>query len=227
MSLAVVLMSGGMDSTVCAAIAQNMGFKIAALHVNYEQRTQARELRAFHEVADYFKAETRLIVDISYLKAIGGSSLVDKNMDMPKADLTHEGVPTTYVPFRNGNMLAIATSWAEVLKAKAIFIGAVEEDSSGYPDCREEFYKAFQTVIDAGTKPETRVEIITPLIHLSKREIVLKGTETGAPLNLTWSCYQSEDKACGECDSCALRLRGFKQAGVEDPIEYVKRPEYF
>ena len=162
----------------------------------------------------------RLDVSIEHLAKIGGSSLTDAKIEVTEADLESKAIPTSYVPFRNANMLSIATSWAEVIGAGAIYIGAVAEDSSGYPDCRPEFYEAFQKTIDAGTKPETHIEIRTPIIHLSKAEIVKKGIELGAPLELSWSCYRSEDLACGTCDSCALRLRGFERAGVRDPIPY-------
>ncbi|TAE30114.1 MAG: 7-cyano-7-deazaguanine synthase QueC [Candidatus Kapaibacterium sp.] len=224
--IAVVLMSGGMDSAVCAAIARAEGFEIAALHLNYGQRTQERELQAFHRVADYYNAHKRLVVDVSHFAAIGGSSLTDARIAVSAADLTNTNIPTSYVPFRNANILAIAVSWAEVLGAAALFIGAVEEDGSGYPDCRQEFYDAFQHVIDTGTKPETRVVIRTPVIRCSKKDIVQKGIALNAPLQHTWSCYQRNDRACGECDSCALRLRGFAAAGVEDPIDYALRPRY-
>ncbi len=215
-----------MDSAVCAAIARSEGWEIAALHLNYGQRTQARELKAFHDVADFYGVTKRLVVDVSHFAVIGGSSLTDASLAVSKADFTTTAIPTSYVPFRNANILSIAVSWAEVLGAAALYIGAVEEDSSGYPDCRQEFYDAFQRVIDTGTKPETRIHIITPVITFSKRQIVHKGTELGAPLHLTWSCYQREDVACGVCDSCALRLRGFQQAGLEDPIVYATRPNY-
>jgi len=222
---AVILVSGGMDSCVTAAIAC-AEYEPAFLHVNYGQRTEKRELQAFHEIADHYKVEQRLVVDISYLKAIGGSSLTDARISVSRADLNSSEIPGSYVPFRNANILAIATSWAEVLNASAIFIGAVEEDSSGYPDCRQDFFSAFNQAIDLGTKPGTHIEIITPIIHLKKWEIIRKGIELQAPLGKTWSCYQNEDRACGVCDSCALRLRGFRQAGAEDPIEYAERPVY-
>jgi 7-cyano-7-deazaguanine synthase len=218
-ALAVILVSGGMDSCVTAAIA-NEQYRMAFLHVNYGQRTEERELRAFNEIANYYKAEKRLVVSIEHLKVIGGSSLTDTSMPIPEAATPSAGIPSTYVPFRNAHMLSTATSWAEVIGATKIFIGAVEEDSSGYPDCREKFYQAFNKVIEMGTKPETRVEIVTPLIHMKKGEIVRRGVELGAPLNLTWSCYQSSDKACGRCESCALRLKGFREAGIKDPIPY-------
>jgi 7-cyano-7-deazaguanine synthase len=217
---AIVLVSGGMDSCVTAAIAEENN-EIAFLHISYGQRTEARERKAFNDIADFYSVEKRLDVSIEYLAKIGGSSLTDRKIDVTEASLESKEIPTSYVPFRNANMLSIATSWAEVLGANAIYIGAVAEDSSGYPDCRPEFYQAFQKAIDAGTKPDTRIEIRIPIIHLSKAEIVKKGIELNAPLPLTWSCYRSEDVACGTCDSCALRLRGFEQAGVKDPIPYL------
>ena len=217
---AVVLVSGGMDSCVTAAIAREEAAELALLHISYGQRTEARERRAFHEIADHYQTEKRLEVSIAYLATIGGSSLTDESISVSEADLQSKEIPTSYVPFRNANMLSIAVSWAEVLDAAAIYIGAVAEDSSGYPDCRPEFFEAFQRAIDTGTKPETQIEIRSPIIHLSKSEIVRKGSELNAPLHLTWSCYRSSDVACGTCDSCALRLRGFEQAGVKDPILY-------
>jgi 7-cyano-7-deazaguanine synthase len=223
--LAVVLASGGMDSTVVAAIAQQT-CRLALLHLNYDQRTEKRELQAFNDVARFYRAEKTLVVNIHHLAQIGGSSLTDAKIDVSKADLASREIPTSYVPFRNANLLSIATSWAEVIGASKIFVGAVEEDSSGYPDCRREFYDAFEKVIDVGTKPTTRIKIITPIIHLKKWEIVKKGVELGVPFELTWSCYQREDVACGVCDSCGFRLRGFQKAGVEDPIRYVERPGY-
>jgi 7-cyano-7-deazaguanine synthase len=219
-SLAVCLVSGGMDSCVTAAIAREENDEVAFLHVSYGQRTEARERRAFEELADRYAVKKRLAVSIESLKAIGGSSLTDENIPVTQANLASPEIPTSYVPFRNAHMLAIATSWAETIGAQRIYIGAVAEDSSGYPDCRPEFYQAFQQAIDAGTRPETRVEIVTPVIHLSKAEIVLRGLELGAPLELTWSCYAAEDRACGRCDSCALRLRAFAEAGTRDPISY-------
>lgn len=209
-----------MDSCVTAAISRDAGDDLAFLHVSYGQRTERRERTAFNDIADFYMVEHRLDVSIEYLAKIGGSSLTDTEIDVSDADLESKEIPTSYVPFRNANMLAIATSWAEVLGAGAIYIGAVAEDSSGYPDCRPEFYRAFQNTINAGTKPETKIEIRTPVIHFSKAEIVKKGIELGAPLHLTWSCYRSENAACGTCDSCALRLRGFARAGAKDPIAY-------
>jgi 7-cyano-7-deazaguanine synthase len=219
-SLAVCLVSGGMDSCVTAAIAREENDEVAFLHVSYGQRTEGRERRAFVELADRYGVRKRLAVSIESLKAIGGSSLTDESIPVTPANLTSREIPTSYVPFRNAHMLAIATSWAETIGARRIYIGAVAEDSSGYPDCRPEFYAAFQQAIDAGTRPETKVEIVTPVIHLSKSEIVRRGLELGAPLELTWSCYTAEDPACGRCDSCALRLRAFAAAGTRDPISY-------
>jgi len=194
--------------------------EVAFLHVSYGQRTEARERQAFNDIADHYGVIARLDASIEHLAKIGGSSLTDKDVDVTEADLDSKVVPTSYVPFRNANMLSIAVSWAEVIGASAIYIGAVAEDSSGYPDCRPEFYEAFQRAIDTGTKPDTNIEIKTPIIHLTKAEIVLKGVELDAPLQFTWSCYRSEELACGTCDSCALRLRGFEQAGIIDPIPY-------
>lgn len=218
--VSIVLVSGGMDSCVTASMARIENDELAFLHISYGQITEVRERMAFNDLADHFDVEKRLDISIEYLTKIGGSSLTDASISVAEADLTSTEIPTSYVPFRNANMLSIATSWAEVIGATAIYIGAVFEDSSGYPDCRPEFYAAFQGAIDAGTKPGTHIEIRTPIIQLSKAEIVQKGIELDAPLHLTWSCYRSESLACGTCDSCALRLRGFAQAGVIDPIAY-------
>jgi len=218
--IAVCLVSGGMDSCVTAAIAQKENEEIALLHVSYGQRTDKRERQAFEDIADFYSVKKRLAVSIEYLAKIGGSSLTDKNIDVAEANLKSKKIPTSYVPFRNANMLAIATSWAEVLKANSIYIGAVSEDSSGYPDCRPEFYAAFEQTIRVGTKPDTNIKIKTPIIHLSKTEIVEKAIELNAPLDLSWSCYKNSDLACGNCDSCILRLRGFERAGAIDPIKY-------
>lgn len=223
---AVVLLSGGMDSCVSAAIAmQNHGGNVALLHASYGQRTQDRERRAFEEIAGFYKVNQRLIAELNYFCAIGGSALTDARIAVPENHLDTSGahgsaIPVTYVPFRNAHFLSIAVSWAEAIGAGAIYIGAVAEDSSGYPDCRPEYYRAFQELIREGTRPETRIEIVTPVIRLKKDEIIRRGMELGAPLQLTWSCYQGEDLACGTCDSCLLRLRAFAQAGVRDPIAY-------
>jgi len=223
--LAVVAVSGGLDSCVTAAIA-NEKYRLALAHINYGQRTEKRELKAFNDIADFYNVEKRIIIDFNHLAKIGGSSLTDSSIEVTKADLENQEVPSSYVPFRNANILTACVSWAEVINAEAIYIGAVSEDSSGYPDCRSEFFKAFETVINLGTKPETTIKIETPIINFNKSEIVKRGLELKAPLDLTWSCYQSEDAACGVCDSCALRLRGFQQAGINDPIHYHVKPNY-
>ena len=227
MTKAIVLVSGGMDSCVTTAIAQAEGAELSLLHLNYGQRTEARELKAFHDLAEFYGVpeSRRLVVSIAHLTAIGGSSLTDTSIPVSAADLENTGIPTSYVPFRNAHMLSVAVSWAEVNGAKPIFIGAVYEDSSGYPDCRPEYYAAFNEVIRLGTAADG-IHIETPIILMTKEEIIRKGVELQAPLHLTWSCYQSEDLACGVCDSCALRLRGFQRAGIEDPIPYAVRPDY-
>jgi 7-cyano-7-deazaguanine synthase len=217
--LAVVLASGGMDSCVTTAIAAREA-ALAMLHVSYGQRTERRERQAFHALADHFGAAHRLATSVEYLARIGGSSLTDHSIEVSPADLESTAIPTSYVPFRNAHLLAIATSWAEVLGAGRIYIGAVAEDGSGYPDCRPEFYDAFSQLIRTGTRPSTQIEIVTPIIHLRKSEIIRLGAEIEAPLHLTWSCYQENELACGKCDSCALRLRGFHEAGLTDPISY-------
>ena len=218
MTKAVILVSGGMDSCVTAAMAKDDGYELCFLHLNYGQRTENRELKAFHNIADFYDIKDRLVVDISHLAQIGGSCLTDHTIDVPTANLENVEIPISYVPFRNANILSIATSWAEILGANALYIGAVEEDSSGYPDCRRSFYDAFEKTIEEGTKPDTHIKIITPLIQLSKKKIILAGHALDAPINLSWSCYESENIPCGECDSCALRARGFDQAGIADPI---------
>jgi 7-cyano-7-deazaguanine synthase len=217
--LAIALVSGGMDSCVSAGIAEKQ-YELALLHVNYGQKTEARELQAFNDIADYYNVKKRLVVSIEHLKFIGGSSLTDDNIPVSLADLDNKNIPTSYVPFRNTHLLAIAVSWAEVIGAGKVFIGAVEEDGSGYPDCRKEYYQAFNKLVEVGTKPDTHIEVITPLIDMKKDEIVKKGVELNAPLHLTWSCYKNNDLACGVCDSCAIRIKGFKNAGVKDPIKY-------
>ncbi len=223
--LAVVLASGGMDSCVTTAIA-HLDYRLAMLHVGYGQRTEARELRAFIALVDFYQAEQRLVCRLDHLKQIGGSSLTDAQIAVETANLERQDIPSSYVPFRNAHFISIAVSWGEVLGARKIFIGAVAEDSSGYPDCRPEYYAAFNRVITAGTRPETKLEIVTPVIHWRKSEIVRRGRELGAPFELTWSCYQGQEVACGVCDSCALRLRAFEEAGMEDPLPYFQRPAY-
>jgi 7-cyano-7-deazaguanine synthase len=210
-----------MDSCVTAAVANDEAAALAFLHVSYGQRTEARERRAFEEIADHYAVKQRLVVSLDHLAQIGGSSLTDKNIPVRSADIRSHEIPTSYVPFRNAHLLSIAASWAEVIGARAIYIGAVAEDSSGYPDCRPEFYEAFQQVVTLGTRPETQIEIRTPVIDLKKPEIVKLGQKLNAPFALTWSCYKESDAACGDCDSCALRLRAFRAAGIPDPITYV------
>jgi 7-cyano-7-deazaguanine synthase len=221
----IVLLSGGMDSCVSAAIAreQHGAANIALLHAGYGQRTQDRERRAFTQIADFYGVQQRLIVQLDHFRAIGGSALTDENISIPENQLNAShasGIPVTYVPFRNAHFLSVAVSWAEAIGAGAIYIGAVAEDSSGYPDCRPEYYRAFQNVVREGTRPETQIEIMTPVITLKKSEIIRRGVQLGAPLHLTWSCYQGADVACGACDSCLLRLKAFAEAGRTDPIPY-------
>src|SRR5712691_8309463 len=224
---AVVLLSGGMDSCVCTAIARERhgASNIALLHASYGQRTQERERRAFEDIADFYGGRERLVVQLEHFRAIGGSALTDKSISVPENELGAPGprgsaIPVTYVPFRNAHFLSVAVSWAEAIGAGAIYIGAVAEDSSGYPDCRPEYYRVFQELIRVGARPETQIEIMTPVIALKKSAIIRRGIELGAPLHLTWSCYQNEDTACGVCDSCMLRLRAFSVAGATDPIPY-------
>jgi 7-cyano-7-deazaguanine synthase len=216
---AVVLLSGGMDSCVCAALAVRDS-NAAAVHVSYGQRTEDRERRAFAAICDRLGIHDRLIVRNDALPAIGGSALTDSTIPVPESHSIGQGVPITYVPFRNAHLLSVAVSWAEVLGAEKVYIGAVEQDSSGYPDCRPEYYRAFNAVVKAGTR-EGRIQIVTPLIAMRKFEIVRLGLELGAPFDLTWSCYTREDRACGVCDSCVLRLRAFREAGTADPVPYL------
>ncbi len=220
MAQAVCMVSGGLDSCVAAALARSEGFELAFLHVNYGQLTGNREMHAFNEIADHYQVRDRLVAKITHLSKIGGSALTDSSISVPPGDLHRQDIPISYVPFRNAHLLSIATSWAEVLRAICIYIGAVEEDSSGYPDCRQSFFDAFNAVIREGTRPETSIQIVTPLIQLNKAAIIQKGVELEAPLHLTWSCYRDEELACGKCDSCLLRLRGFRNAGVADPVPY-------
>jgi 7-cyano-7-deazaguanine synthase len=215
---AIVLLSGGMDSCVCAALAVR-DYAPAALHISYGQRTEERERQSFLAICERLKIRDKLIVRNEALRAIGGSALTDENIAVPCSHAIGHDIPVTYVPFRNAHFLSVAVSWAEVLGAEKILIGAVEQDSSGYPDCRPEYYEAFNQVIQAGTK-EGNIEVVTPLIGLRKAEIVRLGLELGAPFDLTWSCYSRQDQACGVCDSCVLRLRAFAAAGAADPIPY-------
>jgi 7-cyano-7-deazaguanine synthase len=221
---AVVLLSGGMDSCVTAALARET-HELALLHVGYGQRTERRERQAFENIADYYGVRARLVVRLDHFRQIGGSALTDWSIAVPEFNVSAvvggpADIPVTYVPFRNAHLLSVAVSWAEVIGAKAVFIGAVAEDSSGYPDCRAEYYRVFQELVRQGTRPETDIAILTPVIGMRKSEIIRRGLELGAPLELTWSCYQSEDSACGVCDSCRLRLRAFAEAGAADPLPY-------
>ena len=217
--LAVVCISGGMDSAVTAAIASR-DHRVAALHADYGQRTEARERACFEALADHFGAARRLVVDFTALRAIGGSSLTDRSIPVREGQPEPGVVPSSYVPFRNAHLLSAAVSWAEVLGAHHVYIGAVWEDSSGYPDCRPEFYAAFEEAVRQGTKPGSAIRIATPVIHSSKADIVRKGRELAVPFEHTWSCYQAEDRACGACESCLLRLKGFHDAGAVDPVPY-------
>ncbi len=221
--LAVISLSGGMDSCVTTALAKVDGFELALLHADYGQLTEARERQAFHDIANFYAVPLprRLVISFENLRKIGGSALTDPSIALPEGNLDRPGIPASYVPFRNAHLLSTAVSWAEVLGATAIFVGFVEEDSSGYPDCRETFLRSFEQTANLGTRPETKLRFFAPLLHSSKAQIVQKGVELGAPLHLSWSCYQAEEKACGTCDSCLLRLRGFEQAGAMDPIAYV------
>jgi 7-cyano-7-deazaguanine synthase len=217
--LAVVCVSGGMDSAVTAALAAE-GHRTAFLHANYGQRTEAKELLCFHALADHYGAPCRLVVDFGALRQIGGSSLTDAAIPVREGEPVDGVVPTSYVPFRNAHLLAAAVSWAEVLGAAAVFVGAVWEDSSGYPDCRPEFYRAFEQAVRLGTRAAEALRVETPLISLSKADIARRGGELGVPFEKTWSCYQASERACGRCESCRLRLRGFREAGLSDPIPY-------
>ena len=220
---AVVLLSGGMDSCVCAALAVR-DHEAAAVHVSYGQRTEERERQAFFAICERLEIRDRLLVRNEALAAIGGSALTDRNIGVPESHAIGHDIPVTYVPFRNAHFLSVAVSWAEVIGAGKVYIGAVEQDSSGYPDCRPEYYRAFNHVVKLGTK-DGGIEIVTPLIQMRKAEIVRLGLELGAPFDLTWSCYSREDSACGVCDSCVLRLRAFREAGSVDPIPYAALAE--
>ena len=219
----VVLVSGGMDSLVLAAFATRES-DISLLHVNYGQPTQEKELACFHAIADHLKVKDRLVADIGYLKAIGGSALTDPGIAIPPADPDRRGVPVTYVPFRNAHFVCIAVSWAEVIGAKNVYIGAVMADTEGYPDCRPEFYEAMNEAIRRGTKEGSGISVRAPFARLRKKDLVLMGKSLGVPFRHSWSCYREGEKACGRCDSCALRLRAFAEAGVPDPIDYEREP---
>lgn len=234
--LAIVVLSGGMDSTVCVAITKDQGYDLALMHLDYGQRTEDRERKAFFDIADYYKAKYKLLIKAHHLKQIGGSALTDEKLQIPVATLDEinkrkiykihnnkQDIPITYVPFRNANILSMAISWAEVINAAKVVIGAVQEDSSGYPDCTEEFLSAFEKAAKIGSKLSNDFKIEAPLLHLSKKQIVELGYKLKVPFDLTWSCYQSNDIACGECESCILRLKGFIEANIKDPIKYKNR----
>lgn len=220
---AIVLVSGGMDSACVAAIAASEHQELAFLHITYGQNTAAKERECFEKICEHYQIpeNKRMVIDISFLREIGGSSLTDDKIEVSKYEGDSNVIPSSYVPFRNTHIIASAVSWAEVLKVDEIYIGANEEDSPGYPDCRPAYYEAYNKLIQAGTK-EGKISIKTPIIQLKKSEIIQKAIELKAPLELTWSCYESNDLACGVCDSCALRLRGFKELSLEDPISYQK-----
>jgi 7-cyano-7-deazaguanine synthase len=217
---AIALVSGGMDSLVSAAIAARENSSICFLHANYGQKTAAKELECFHWLCEFYKPEKTLVIDMKWLGDIGGSALTDKNITIKDHDISGN-IPQTYVPFRNANLITAAVSWAEVIQAERIYIGAVEEDSSGYPDCREIFYQDMQKSIETGTRNEFPIRIITPVIHLKKSRIVKLGIELNVPFEYSWSCYKNSETACGVCDSCVLRLKAFQEAGFEDPIPYM------
>ena len=217
---AVCIISGGMDSALGATIAKNEGYEIIALHFNYGQRTEKREAKAFQKIATSVDAVESYSIDLDFFKQIGASALTDSSLEIPTGGI-EDGVPITYVPFRNGIFISIATAIAEKHQAEALFIGVVEEDSSGYPDCRDTYIHAMEQAINLGTRDETKLAIKMPLVHMKKEEIVQKALALNVPLQDTWSCYQNEEKACGVCDSCRLRQKGFKLAGVVDPIPYI------
>lgn len=221
MEKVIVLLSGGMDSLVCAGIAAQNHENVYALHMNYGQKTSSREKISFDEICKHYNIplEKRKVIDMTFLQQIGGSSLTDDKIDVKNYEGDSKIIPDSYVPFRNSIILSLAVSWAEVVGATKLYIGANFDDSPGYPDCRPSYYEAFNKVIKEGTKAGD-IEILTPVLRMKKRDIVLKGKELGVPFNLSWSCYKSSAKACGQCDSCALRLRGFKEAGITDPIDY-------
>src|SRR5271163_3490012 len=223
---AVLCLSGGMDSCVCAALAAR-DYEVYAVHFSYGQRTEARELGSAQEMSRLLGVRELLHLKIDLFRRIGGSALTDHAIAVPTASANEaeigSEIPVTYVPFRNAHFLSAAVSWAEVIGATAIFVGAVAEDSSGYPDCRPEYYRAFEALIREGTRPETHIKIVAPVIGMKKSEIVRRGAELGAPLERTWSCYQFDDEACGTCDSCRLRIRAFEEAGMRDPIAYRTR----
>ena len=223
---AVVLLSGGMDSATAAYEARDRGYEIYALHTSYGQRTEDRELECARRLADEIDAADFLRIETGHLSKIGASSLTDDEMDVADADMESDEIPSSYVPFRNANLLAMAVSYAEANDCDAVFIGAHSEDFSGYPDCRPAFFEAFENVVDVGTKPETDIAIEAPFVEWSKTDIAERGVELEVPYEHTWSCYRENEPACGTCDACAFRLQAFQNIGVRDPIEYAERPSY-
>jgi 7-cyano-7-deazaguanine synthase len=223
---AVVLVSGGMDSATAAFEAVHRGYDLYFLHTTYGQQTANKESECAQQLADYMDVADFLHIETDHLARIGASSLTDDGIDVEEVDLDSDNIPSSYVPFRNANLLSMATSYAEANDCNAIFIGAHSEDYSGYPDCRPEFFDAFQQVIEVGTKPVTSIELVAPFVDWSKTEIAERGLDLDVPYELTWSCYREEEPACGTCDACAYRLKSFQEAGVEDPIEYAERPIY-
>ncbi|ELY78350.1 7-cyano-7-deazaguanine synthase QueC [Natrinema pallidum] len=223
---AVVLLSGGMDSATAAAEARNRGYELYCLHTSYGQRTEARELECARRLAAAFDAADFLRIETGHLSAIGASSLTDDEMPVADADMESDEIPSSYVPFRNANLLAMAVSYAEANDCDAVFIGAHSEDFSGYPDCRPAFFEAFEAVVDVGTKPESDISIEAPFVEWSKTDIADRGMELDVPYEHTWSCYRENEPACGTCDACAYRLQAFQNIGVRDPIEYAERPSY-
>jgi 7-cyano-7-deazaguanine synthase len=221
MSRAIVLLSGGMDSLVTAAIAARDNASVCFLHANYGQRTEDKELECFNNLCQSYHPEKSLVIDLPWLGQIGGSALTDLNIAVKDHDGSPE-IPRTYVPFRNANLLGAAVSWAEVIEAGKVYIGAVEEDGSGYPDCRSVFFRAYRKAVETGTRNTIPIDIVTPVLHLHKSDIVKLGLDLGAPFAYSWSCYKNSFVACGTCDSCYLRLRAFEQAGVKDPIPYAQ-----
>jgi len=223
---AVILVSGGMDSATAVYEAIDRGYEPYFLHTSYGQRTEGKEYECAKALAEEVDAADFLHIETGHLSQIGASSLTDEEMEVEDADVESDEIPTSYVPFRNANLLAMAVSYAEANDCSAVFIGAHSEDFSGYPDCRPEFFEAFQQVVNVGTKPDTDISLEAPFVEWSKTEIAERGLEIGVPYNLTWSCYRDEAPACGTCDSCAFRLEAFRNAGSRDPIEYAERPDY-
>ena len=219
MKKAVCIISGGMDSTLASYMMKQKGYEIIGVHFNYGQLTEAKELECFENICKSLHVKNKYILDMGFFTQLGASALTDKSIEVPTSGL-EDGIPVTYVPFRNGIFLSMAAAIAEKEGAEVITIGVVEEDSSGYPDCKEEYIKAMQKAINLGTKPTTNIIIEMPLVHLKKSQIVKEAIKYDVPLELTWSCYKDTQKACGVCDSCRLRLNGFKEAGIDDPIPY-------